>query len=310
MHSFKLPRLTNLITSFCNIVENYEYDIKENFISFSIIDIPPDINNALEAEGMSPTWLTGWVLAELSIDCKSVDTQHEVRHYTNVQDLYHLYINEDDGNFVSGFNHYLYHKQLEKISDLNWKLIRQIPLEDPYNFYYIHRHKIIYSNVNYSSINKLIAQIPDFIDLFIANDYKSLLAVLILCLLKTKDCGICFIKLPLIWNTTIINVIIYCCTISDCKLIILPWSGIYLELRNIDISIFDNNYKYLMDCLRENKNIFPENIIQDNREIIDIMKQSRNWEAFHPNIKYLDGWIDTKNIIALNNYQSVFSLTK
>lgn len=291
MHSFKLPRSTNVI----NRSSDNAYDIKENFSSYSTIDIPPNIAKSHNVEGMSNTWLTGWTLAKLSA---TDNTQEQ---------LYHLYINEDDGNFASGFSHYLHHKQLGEFSDLEWKLIRQIPSEDPYNFHRIHKHNIIYSDVNYSSINKLVMQIPDFIDLFVANDSsKSLLSILILCLLKIKDSGICFIKLPQLWDTVVINFIIYCCIIADCKLIILPWSGIYLELRNIDIYIFDNNYKYLMDCLCEDKNIFPENVIEVNKEIINIMKESRNWEVLHLDIS--THLFDAKNIIPLNNYQSVFSI--
>ena len=152
-----------------------------------------------------------------------------------------------------------------------------------------------------------MAQISDFVDLFIVNNSSTLLATIILCLLKIKDTGTSFIKLPQSWDTTVINFVIYCCTIADCKLIILPWSGIYLELRNIDVYIFDNNYKYLMDCLHKNKLIFPENVIQEHKEIINIMKESRNWNAFHSDIAYPDKWIDTKKIIPINNYQSVFS---
>jgi len=56
LQTFKLPKLNDLINT---ITVNNAYEIKENFDSYSIIDIPPDIINLHNPEGMSSNWLTG-----------------------------------------------------------------------------------------------------------------------------------------------------------------------------------------------------------------------------------------------------------
>jgi len=164
----------------------------------------------------------------------------------------------------------------------------------------------------------------------------SLLGIIILCLLNIKKSGIAFIRLPHQWNTKSINLILYCCTISDCALIKFPWSGWYLKLKNININSFDDQYKYLIECLDEDKNIFSESMFIPNTnkiidELINIIKEAQhksnesnslrvedtssagaNSTSLRNNLcksetNRFDQWIDVKKVIPLTNDQSVFS---
>ncbi len=255
-------------------------------LSWDNEDIPVKIMKISNAEGMSDTWLTGWTLSQLFMD-----------HSTENINL--LCMSHDNGNFISGFNHAIQYKNSisEKETSIQWNYITDKKEDDdPYQFYNIHRNNIFYTSINnYQSIEKLTNQYANYANIFVSNYSESFMSVLILCLSNINSSGIAFIKICN-WNEATVDGIIYCCKIAKCQLILLPWSGYYVELKNINISRFDRDYHSLLKCM--DGKLMHGSINIYNKKIMDMIQSKKNEST---------DWLDEDHIIPLDNNKSIFS---
>ncbi len=263
---------------------------KTNLIySFDVVDVSNILMQNVNAEGMGINWLTGWKLA--------MDYCHVNHDTVNL-----LCIVEDDGNFISGFNHAI--QYINSISEhdeiFNWNLITQeeTPV-DPYKFHKTHQELIHYGKIDtYISVNKLIKQVQTHPNIFISQS-KSILGSLILCCACIKDDGVAFIKIhDFNWST--LDCIVTCCALADCKLVVLPWEGYYISLSNINISVFDKNYLNIIQCLSNNTFLNSPKVINSIVSTLSPIIQSVD-------LKKNESWLDVEYIIALPNELSIFS---
>lgn len=256
--------------------------------SFNVVDIPNLLMHNTNAEGMSINWLTGWEFA--------TNFCHITHDTVNL-----LCITKDDGNFISGFNHAIQYSNSMGDSDelFSWKLITPMePSVDPYNFHKIHQELIHFGEIEtYESIDKLIKHIQDSPDIFVSKN-KNILSSLILCCSCIKHNGVAFIKIHKFDKPTL-DCIVTCCALADCKLVILPWDGYYISLTNINVSLFDNNYLNIIQCL-------PNNTFLNSSKAIDSLVLTLSTIIHSMDLKK-NRWLPIEHIIALPNELSTFS---